>query len=156
DRCDALARDARNRSRARTRCDAIHMHRAGAAQPSATSEFCSGEFERIAQDPKQRRLRRGADFPFTAVDTECEVGHGAPIGYRNRYRNCATWYSSGSEKGKGTEYVPKLRFKDEGFKDEEFKNEGSLTVASSGSTAFFPAVRGISRGEHYGPDYIYF
>src|SRR5207302_4087325 len=86
-----LARNLRHRSRARANRVAIDVDRASTAQSSAAAEFCSGEFESVAENPQERGFRRDADFLFTAVDAECDVGHGYPV---VEFWSCTTWYST--------------------------------------------------------------
>src|SRR6266700_6549490 len=74
------------------------MHGACAAQSGATTKFCAGEFQRVAQDPEQRSFRRDANFSFTAVDAECKVGHvGTSVDL-----GLPTWYSRVGKTGSGT------------------------------------------------------
>src|ERR1035437_5300584 len=88
-RSDAFARDLRSGSRAGANRVAIDMDSAGAAQSRTTAEFGSGEFEGVAENPEQRRLRRDADLLFTAVDAECDVCHVGPV---VEFGSCPTWY----------------------------------------------------------------
>ena len=70
-----LPADLRNRSRAGTDRAAVDVDGASAAQSGTTAKFCAGQAQRVAQDPEQRSFGRNADFFFTAVDAECEIGH---------------------------------------------------------------------------------
>ena len=63
-----LSRDQRQRHRARAHRLAVDMHRAGAAGGDAAAEFGAGEFEMLAQHPKQRRVGRGIDLVPLSVD----------------------------------------------------------------------------------------
>src|ERR1035438_3885170 len=92
----AFARDLRYRSRAGANRVAIDVNRAGAAQSRAASEFRSGKFVGVAENPQEWGFRRDADFFFTAVDAECDVGHGYPV---VEFGNCTTWYSTCGKRG---------------------------------------------------------
>src|SRR5262249_59964803 len=49
---------------------AIDMHHAGTAEPGAAAIFGSGELEPLAQNPKQRGMRRRVGRGRRAVDRE--------------------------------------------------------------------------------------
>jgi hypothetical protein len=63
--------------------DAIHMHRAGAAQRHAAAEFGAGHAQHVAQYPEERRISVDIDVMHLAVDVDGE-GHGMLL-YSNPY-----------------------------------------------------------------------
>src|SRR5215831_15122987 len=60
------------------RLRAIVLARAGAAQAGAAAILGAGEFQVLAHDPKQRRVRLGLDAHRLAVDCKCDRRHGFP------------------------------------------------------------------------------
>src|SRR6516162_6704637 len=57
---------------------AIALAREGAAQAGAAAILGAGEFEVLAHDPKQRRVRLGLHAHGLAVDCKCDRRHGFP------------------------------------------------------------------------------
>src|SRR5579859_2310325 len=87
DRSYALACGLRYRSRARTDRISIKVNGASPTQSSAASKFCTGEFQRVAQNPEQRCLRRDAYLFFTTVNAKVEVGHWGPVDWDWKQQN---------------------------------------------------------------------
>src|SRR5262245_58733937 len=57
---------------------AVDMDRAGAAQAGAAAILGAGEFQVLAHDPKQGRVRLGLHAHRLAIDCKCDRRHGLP------------------------------------------------------------------------------
>jgi hypothetical protein len=74
----------------------IEQERTGATETGATAKFRAGQFQRVAQNPEQRRFWRNVHLPFAAVDVQsdgCHVCRSSGYGQ--------TSYSTTGEKGNG-------------------------------------------------------
>lgn len=71
DGCDLFSPAIADGELARDYRFAVEMHRASAALAQAAAELRAGKVERIAQDPKQRRIRLDLKRALLLVDGEC-------------------------------------------------------------------------------------